>query len=390
MSPSTQPATSSPAEPRTPRLPPEFVDLILVHLWEGEPAESQNRAALLKNIVLVNRTWLALAAHIASRDAHSSCYHSPKRFIRLISQPSSPKTPRDLLSTELNRIANETCRSLTLHADGRPQAPYFNDDGPIGVALALQLASAPDRLPNLRHIAITHTDWPHVHIFQHLRLSGFPPQATHLTLTYAFTDVSRGHMQPLSINNALAWTYRPVFGRVKPAFVPGLRHLALSGVPTPFPGLLLRDICPHVETLELTRPAPGQLPDLVPLPPAVRTLVLRYPGTLLSKEEMAAWFLPVVLQREIFPPASKETNVTKQPPRIVVRSGTPDPVPFIELWRECRMFGVELVYERDDSRSPVVPQACPEAMSAYEDGPSPLIAKAIPFWKQGRSLPGYY
>nr|VWO99195.1 N/A [Ganoderma boninense] len=306
----------------------------------------------------------------------------------------------DLFSTEVNRVANETCRSLTIYADGRPQRPHFNDDGPVGVGLALELASVPDRLPNLRHISITHTDWAHVHIFQHMRLSGFPPQATHLSLTYAFTDASRGHISPLSVDNALAWTYRPIFGRTKPASAPGLRHLALSGVPTPMPGLLLRHVCTHVETLELTRPLPGQLPALVPLPPSVRTLVLRYPGTAPSKREMVAWLLPVVLKREIFPPlamarsgsgGARDLDVPRARPRIVVRSGTPDPVLFIELWRECRRYDVELVYERDDSRGPVAPPgARREALGAYTDGPSPLVVKALPYWKEGRPLPGYY
>ncbi|KAM5539897.1 hypothetical protein V8D89_006400 [Ganoderma adspersum] len=364
MSTSTQSTTSSAAEPCTPWIPPELVYLILDHLWEA-PHASQSRAALLKNLVLVNRTWLALSARMASRDVHPSCCHNPRAFLRLITQPSSTQEHRDLFSTEINRVAIQSCRSLTFDVDGRPQWPLFNNDAPIGIGLALKLASLPERLPNLRRISISHTDWSHGHIFQHLRLWGFPPQTTHLSLDYVFTAASAGLLKPFDIASALSWLYRPNFGPRR-AFVPGLRHLAVSGVPTPFPGLLLRHVCPHVETLELTRPAPGQLSDLVPLPPAVRTLVLRYPGVALSKKDMAAWPLPAVLASELFLPSPSCADV--KPPRIVVRSGTPEPVPFIELWRECKRFNVDLVYERDDSRSPVVvPEARPEAESTYKD-----------------------
>ena len=355
-----------------PWIPPELVYRILEHLWQVSHI-SRCRAALLKNIVLVNRTWLTLSARLASRDAHPTCHHNPNAFLRLISQTSSPKGPLNLFSSEIHRIASQSCRSLTFDADGRIHRPFTGNDGAVGVGLALRLASISNRLPNLRHISISYTDWTQTHIFQHLRLQGFPPQVTHFSLHYVFTAASEGHLRPFNVNCSLTWLYRPNLGP-RNAFVPGLRHLALSGVPKPFPGLLLQHVCPNVETLELTRPAEGQLPALAPLPPAVRTLVLRYPGVALSKEDMAAWTLPEALASELFPPtvdrADSDMTVTawRRPPRIVVRSGTPDPVPFIELWRECGRFEVELVYERDDSRGPIVPQdARPEAQSAYQD-----------------------
>ncbi|PIL26594.1 hypothetical protein GSI_12352 [Ganoderma sinense ZZ0214-1] len=139
MSPSTQLATS-PAKQCSPWLPPELVYLILVHLWEGEPAESLSRGALLKNRTSSSSTAPGSRSPLTSHHATATLpasYHNPKAFIRLIAQPPSPKTPRDLFFTEINRLANETCRSLTLHADGRPQAPYFyfGDDRKVGVGL---------------------------------------------------------------------------------------------------------------------------------------------------------------------------------------------------------------------------------------------------------------
>ncbi|KAM5539543.1 hypothetical protein V8D89_006652 [Ganoderma adspersum] len=366
--PSKSGLSSCVAEPFTPWIPSELVYLILEHLWQV-PHTSQCRAALLKNIVLVNRTWLGLSARFASRDVYPACHHDPNAFIRLISQTSSPKGPLNLFSTEIHRVASQYCHSLTFDADGIIHRPFTGNDGTVGVGLALRLASIPNRLPNLRHISISHTDWAHTHIFQHLRLQGFPPQTTHLSLDYVFTAASQDHLRPFDVNCSLTLLYRPNLGP-RNAFVPGLRHLALSGVPTPFPGLLLRHVCPHVETLELARPAEGQLPALAPLPPAVRTLVLRYPGVALSKEDMAVWALPAALASELFPPTGAYSDMTawRRPPRIVMRLGTPDPVPFIELWRECGRCDVELVYERDDSRCPAaVPGARPEAESAHKD-----------------------
>ena len=376
MSTSTQSTTSS-GETYTPWIPPELFYLILDHLWE-EPHTSHSRSVLLKNIVLVDRTWLSLAARLACRDAHPSSHRNPRTFLRLITQTSPAEGPRDLFSAEISCVATQSCRSLTFDVDGRPQWPLFNNDGPIGVGLGLKLASIPNRLPNLRHISISHTDWSHGHIFQHLRLWGFPPQVTRLSLHYTFTALSKDLLKPFDVASVLSWLYRPNLGPRK-AFVPGLRHLALSGVPTPFPGLLLQHVCPNVETLELTRFAEGQLPALAPLPPAVRTLVLCYPGVALSKKQMAAWTVHEALKTELFPPSGAEGAKLKTA-RIVIRSGTPEPVSFIELWRQCKRFNVELVYERDHSRGPVVPRdARPEAESAYRD-PLPGALDIIRGW----------
>ncbi|KAM5539550.1 hypothetical protein V8D89_006659 [Ganoderma adspersum] len=151
-------------------------------------------------------------------------------------------------------------------------------------------------------------------------------------------------------------------------------------VPTPFSGILIRHVCPYLETLELTRPAAGQLPVLVSLPPTVRAPVLRYPGVALSKKDLAAWMVPEALETELFPPSNAELAKGLKPARIVVCSGTPEPLPFIELWREYKRFNVEFVYEHDDSRSPVAPQrAHPKAKCAYTD-PLPGALNIIRGW----------
>ena len=225
------------------------------------------------------------------------------------------------------------------------------------------------------------TDWDHNDIFQHIRRWGFPSQVTHLSLSYAFTGVWEGmsDQRGLDVANALTWIYHPNPGP-RPAFLPGLRHLVLSGIPKPFPVLMLKHVCPHVETLELTHPGAGQLPALVPLPPATRTLVLRYPGVALSQTEMGAWELPTAFEKNIFPPSGAGVNALN-PARIVVCSGTPERVAFTELRRECRRFNVELLFERDDSRGRVVPGACREAECAYKE-PSLAAVAYICRWIQ--------
>ena len=186
---------------------------------------------------------------------------------------------------------------------------------------------------------ISHVDWPPNGIFYHFRAASFPPHVTHLSLHYSLTSVAVVH--PFNRDDALWWiSVQPRDLRIgRRPYVPNLRHLSVSGVPTAFVAVVL-EVCPNVETLELTRPEP--LLDLAPLPSAVRTLVLCHPGIALSKGEMGSWALPEALDGGLFP-----TGET--PPRIMVRSGTPDPTSFEALRGTCELFGIDLVYERDDA-----------------------------------------
>ena len=386
MSTTISSAISSAVETCTSSVPSELIYVILEHLWD-EKHTLHSRAALLKNIVLVNRTWLALSARIASRDAHPSCHHNPIAFLRLIAQPDSSEEHRDLFSAELNRVATQSCRSLNFEVNKKPNWPRVDDERSIGVGPALRLASVPHALPNLRHISLFHTDWYYNHIFQHIRFWGIPPQVTHLSLTYAFTHVSRDMLKVYGFNitEALMWIYKPSLApHRRTACTPGLRHLALAGVPNVFAVLMLKHVFPRVDTLVLTHPAAGQILALVPLPPATRTLVLRYPVVGLCHVEMVAWRVPEALERGLFPPAPSGADVNNselKPARIVLRSGTRSRAKFDRLRLECTRFDVEFVYELEEIWDRVVPEAENDLPCRCED-PSPEALELIRGWMQ--------
>ncbi|KAM5546306.1 hypothetical protein V8D89_000432 [Ganoderma adspersum] len=327
MSVSTQLAVSPvESEPRSPWIPPELISLILIRFWEA-PLSSDERSASLQNIVLVNRTWLSLIAPIACRDVHLFNHGNANNFITSLQNFDYHK---DLFTTEANRIVHETCRSITVHANGNPQradlfnaTPAFWDPKSFGINQAIHCAmdGVHERksLPNLRHVSLRYTDWVYDDIILQAEYAPFPRQVTHLSVNYY-------------------------------CFSASIRRLTLSGMPVGLMVIMLQLVCPKVETLELAHPA--QLSALAPLPPTMRTLVLCYPGIAVCKETMASWGLDAALDVGLFPKGSDS-----EPRRIIVRSGTPDPATFAELKRTCQHeFGVELAYERDDSRSHV--RAC--------------------------------
>ncbi|KAI1783959.1 hypothetical protein LXA43DRAFT_1044566 [Ganoderma leucocontextum] len=354
MSRSTQLATSS-AESSSPYIPPELISLILATLWEG-PHSSEEQSAVLKNIALVNRTWLTLVARITSRDAHIFNHRTANTFLRLLRAPSpiELKEPLDPFSTmEANLCADEMCRSITFHVDGSPSPGSLSKDtdrvpaipsqwsSPAAdafnaISLVLDMVLGLNHVPNLRHISLRFTDWAYDEIFDLLEEGTFPRQVTHLSIDYSFTTPAVA--PPFEFYMILRWAGMH-FGRIPP-LVPNVRHLSLSGVTTAFVAVMLQ-VCPNVETLEITNPA--QLIALVPLNPAVRTLVLRHPGIALSRKTMTSWTLFSALDAGLFLSGTK--------PRIIVRSGTPEPVAFIGLRRSCKRFNADLVYERDDTRS---------------------------------------
>ncbi|KAI1784203.1 hypothetical protein LXA43DRAFT_1186573 [Ganoderma leucocontextum] len=358
MSTSTQLAISS-AEQCSPWIPPELISLILVDLWEALEPTPQDRSALLKNIALVNRTWLALIARIASHDVHISNVRNGNAFLRLLPErsPLVRYGTVDLFSMEAHQVAKQLCRSLTFHLDRSVQPPLSPELEHIrgcdrAVSLVLSTVRTIYSLPNLRRISLRYTDWGYNYIFRQIQWQwghSFPEQVTHLSLDYSFTATAaaRAELRAFDLSVAMRWIYSTSFTgrRAVLAVLPNVQHLSLSGVPTPFVAAMLH-VCPNVETLEITNPT--QLAELAPLPPAVRTLVLRHPGvTVPSEKTIASWTLSTALEGGLFP----EGEGTK--PRIVVRSGTPDPESFIELRRSCKRFDVDLVHERDDdARSP--------------------------------------
>ncbi|KAI1784194.1 hypothetical protein LXA43DRAFT_1086630 [Ganoderma leucocontextum] len=161
----------------------------------------------------------------------------------------------------------------------------------------------------------------------------FPQQATHLSVDYSFTTPAWA--SALNESGMVArWSRRRKY-----PLAPSVRRLSLSGVT-----VTMLPVCPHVETVENTHPA--GLDALAPLLPAVRTLVLRYPGVAVSRKMMVSWNLSAALEDGLFPDGKSKK------PQVVVRSGTPEAESFIELRRSCKRFNFELVYERDDARSP--------------------------------------
>ena len=98
-------------------------------------------------------------------------------------------------------------------------------------------------------------------------------------------------------------------------------------------------VCPNVETLEIG--AAARLYMLGTLPRSVHTVILRHPGVALSAEEMHWWALETALERGMFHPDAER--------RIILRSGTPEPLTYTEIKRVCKQHRVDFTFERDES-----------------------------------------
>ncbi|TBU30675.1 hypothetical protein BD309DRAFT_997033 [Dichomitus squalens] len=289
---STLSHTSSP-ESSTKRSPPwlpfELISLILTELWEA-PQTLAERSALLKNITLVNRTWLALFVRVTSRSVHICNPTSAEAFLRLLPERTLMQGVSDLLTAEASKVANQMCRSVTFHVDGsaslvsgpvadRTPATQMHspsDAASTAMSTVLYMVTVLDQLPNLRHVTIDYKDWGYDDIFDQLRVQTFPPQVTHLSVNYSFTTPA---LAPLLIYLKSLYR-RQDSSRIR---IPNVRHLSLSSVPAEFIVDMLQ-ACPNVETLEVTDPA--RLDALAPLPSSVRTLILRHPSVPLSRSQM--------------------------------------------------------------------------------------------------------
>ena len=164
-------------------------------------------------------------------------------------------------------------------------------------------------------------------------MHSIPKQVTHLSIDYAFSDPAQ--LPAFEAATSLRWSGcgKTWSWHVKCCSFPGMSTGLVATLFRVF-------VCPNVETVEIAHPV--QPAALAPLPPKVRTLILCHPGVALSKDTMALWALDTALDTGLFGEGIK--------PRIVVRSGTPDPVAFTELKRACQGSNAELVYERDDFR----------------------------------------
>ncbi|PIL28792.1 hypothetical protein GSI_08836 [Ganoderma sinense ZZ0214-1] len=326
--------------PRSPCIPPKLVSLILIKLWEA-PLSSHERSSSLKNISLVNRTWHALVAPIASSDVHVFSYDNAHALSVNIYVHYHH---RDRFIGDARWLAREMCHSLTFHANGNPlgadlskATPAFWESFRFNQAIVnlMDAVTWYDRLPNLRHVSIRYMDWVYNDIILQAVFGCFPRHVTHLSVHYSFTAPATA--PSFDTRRIQKWLRE---GRYRPTKFMCIRHLSLSGMPMAFMATLVL-MCPKMETLEIAHPS--QLAVLPPLPATLRTLVLCHPGVTVCRETMASWALDTVLDAGLFP---KESDFQR---RIILRSGTPDPAAFTELKRACQGFNAELVYERDDS-----------------------------------------
>ncbi|KAI0352327.1 hypothetical protein OH77DRAFT_1409321 [Trametes cingulata] len=333
----------------TPWLPPELVEQILAEAWATWMLPDE-RATLFTTLCKVNRMWLGLFLRVALRDVHIPCPLFARDFLRLLPERATSLGEADLFTAEAAALVSRLCRSVTFHVDGsasrtgeggtagggdpgEPSIKLYSqtDAAPSAISTVLYMVSTFDYLPHLRHVALHYTDWGYDDLFDQLRLAVFPTQVTHLSLHYSFSAPA---LVPLAVYLKTLYTrhHQAHFS------IPTVRHLSVSGVPTEFVADML-EICPKLETVEMAMPA--RLYVLAPLPKSVRTLVLNVPGTTLDREQMHWWMLTAAMEGKLFHPEAKG--------RIIVRAGTPDPVAWTDLRRHCKRFGVELVYERDES-----------------------------------------
>ncbi|KAI0820836.1 hypothetical protein BC628DRAFT_1412936 [Trametes gibbosa] len=325
----------------TPWIPPELLEQILFEAW-AVPQTPHERASLFKTLCKVNRMWLGLFLRVAMRDVHIPCPLFARDLLRLLPERAASQGDADLFTAEAMALVSKLCRSMTFHIDGgataggstsEPAIKLYSqtDAAPTAISTVLYMVSTFDYLPNLRRVVLEYTDWGYDDLFDQLRLAIFPAQVTHLALHYAFRAPA---LVPLAVYLKALYTRHPQAHFA----IPTVRHLEVSGVPAEFVADMLQ-ICPGLETLEMASPA--RLYVLAPLPASVRTVVLRVAGRTLDREQMQWWMLTAAMEAKLFDPAAGG--------RIVVRSGTPDPVAWTETKRFCGRFGVELVYEREET-----------------------------------------
>ncbi|KAH9852148.1 hypothetical protein C2E23DRAFT_827720 [Lenzites betulinus] len=334
--------TKSMSSHPTPWIPPELLEQVLSEVW-AIPQTPYERAALFKTLCKVNRMWLGLFLRVAMRDVHIPCPLFARDLLRLLPERALSLGDADLFTAEAMALVSKLCRSMTFHIDGgasrgggstgEPAIKLYSqtDAAPTAISTVLYMVSTFGYLPNLRKVTLQYTDWGYDDLFDQLRLAIFPAQTTHLALHYSFSAPA---LVPLAVY------LKTLYTRHQQAHfaLPSVRHLEVAGVPAEFVADMLQ-ICPGLETLEMANPA--RLYVLAPLPPSVRTVVLRVPGITLDKEHMHWWMLTAAMESKLFDPDAGG--------RIVVRSGTPDPVAWTETKRFCRRFGVELLYERDET-----------------------------------------
>ncbi|RPD75432.1 hypothetical protein L226DRAFT_560005 [Lentinus tigrinus ALCF2SS1-7] len=321
-----------------PWLPCELVSRILAQVW-NTPHSTESRSALFKKLCRVNKTWLALFVRVAMRDVHLSCPLDAEAFLRVIPE----RTDCDLFTAEASQNADK-CHSITFYVDGRTSYAHGQSTGlklfsamdPACNAISnvLYTITTLDSLPNLRHVTIKYIDWGYEDIFDQLQFNPFPPQVTHLSIDYVFSTAA---MTPLASYLENTYSRQPPSPHTT---LPNVRHLSMSGAPSEVVADMLA-VCPDVEILEVINPS--ELSVLAPLPPSVRTIVMRYPWWPMGVEEMSWWMLEEAMRKGLFHPGLRDRL------QIILRSGTPNPWYFIQNWGLCKYYGVDLLYYRDET-----------------------------------------
>ncbi|KAI0793936.1 hypothetical protein C8Q74DRAFT_1245794 [Fomes fomentarius] len=325
-----------------PWFPPELISQILTELWDASQCDEE-RALLTRTVCLVNRTWLSLFLRISLRDVHLPSPFSADDFLRLLPENAILPGQGNPFSFEASQLANHACRTLTFRLDGHvnpgddgsqnpPAIKVYSDTDPASSALStvLYMVTTLGKLPNLRRISLEYIDWGYENIFDQLSTPTLPPQVTHLSAHFAFTTPA---LAPLATYLKTLFTRRD-----RPRVThPNVRRLSLAGIPMELVADMLQ-IFPNVETLEIMSGA--RLYVLGTLPPSVRTIVLRHPGMPLEAEEMQWWGLESALEGGLFLPGAEG--------RIILQSGTPDPIALTQIKRACKRHRVGLSYERDD------------------------------------------
>ena len=294
---------------------------------------------------------MSLFLRVALRNAYVPRPLDAYNLLRLLPERTEADVSADPYTTEASRVANKICRAITFELGvpndavqrGAPPAKPSSDPSDAdanAVSNVLYMVSALDHLPNLRHVALRYTDQGYDDAFAQLSEPGFPAQVRTLSFEYAYSAPTLG---------PLAAYFKSLYTRHRDPRVTldGIRHLAVAGAPPEFLADML-EVCPNAETVEVARPS--RLNALVPLPPSVRTLVVRQPGKSLDEQEMRWWQMESAVENGLFTcgPGSA---------RIVVRSGTPAVEAFVEMSRRCRRTGVQVVYEREEAERRHVYQA---------------------------------
>ncbi|EMD39069.1 hypothetical protein CERSUDRAFT_93117 [Gelatoporia subvermispora B] len=283
---SITPAEQSPVS--WPWLPVELVEDIIAKAWSSS-LTSDERIDIFTSLCLVNHTFLRLFIRIALRDVHIPSPAFASHYLRLLRERTPSEPDSDYFLENASSTANELCRTLIFHIDGRDPAfapssvRLFSARDPAAGAVGstLYMLDILRLCPNLRRVALAYADWSFDDIFDHARLLLVPPQATDLEVRFAFSPGA-----PARVAHAL----RQRYARRGRAYwtTPNVRRLEIFGASTEFVSDML-ETCPNAEVLETD--SVEKLDMLAQSPSNLHTLGLHLPNSRIHEEDVKAWRL---------------------------------------------------------------------------------------------------